>query len=43
VIWLRVRLQVSVVGVEIKNSLDFLWVFLSILHSIILWRLGVEE
>jgi hypothetical protein len=26
-IWLRVRLWVSVLGVEIINSLDFLWVF----------------
>jgi hypothetical protein len=26
-IWLRIRLWVSVLGVEIRNSLDFLWVF----------------
>jgi hypothetical protein len=27
VIWLRVRLWVSMLGVEIRNSLDFLWFF----------------
>jgi hypothetical protein len=27
VIWLRVRLWVSMLGVEIKNSLNFLWFF----------------
>jgi hypothetical protein len=27
VIWLRVRLWVSVLGVEIRNSLNFLWFF----------------
>jgi hypothetical protein len=27
VIWLRIRLWVSMLGVEIRNSLDFLWVF----------------
>jgi hypothetical protein len=27
IIWLRVRLWVFVLGVEIRNSLDFLWVF----------------
>jgi hypothetical protein len=27
VIWLRVRLWVSVLGVEIRNSFDFLWFF----------------
>jgi hypothetical protein len=26
-IWLRIRLWVSVLGVEIRNSLDFLWFF----------------
>jgi sensor histidine kinase YesM len=26
-IWLRIRFWVSVLGVEIRNSLDFLWVF----------------
>jgi hypothetical protein len=26
-IWLRIRLWVPVLGVEIRNSLDFLWVF----------------
>jgi hypothetical protein len=27
VIWLRVRLWVSVLGIEIRNSFDFLWFF----------------
>jgi hypothetical protein len=27
VIWLRVRLWVSVLGVEIRNSLNFFWFF----------------
>jgi hypothetical protein len=29
VIWLRIRFWVSMLGVEIGNSLDFLWVFFS--------------
>jgi hypothetical protein len=29
VIWLRVGFWVSMLGIEIKNSLDFLWVFFS--------------
>jgi hypothetical protein len=29
VIWLRIRFWVSMFGIEIRNSLDFLWVFFS--------------
>jgi hypothetical protein len=29
VIWLRIRFWVSMLGVKIRNSLDFLWVFFS--------------
>jgi hypothetical protein len=29
VIWLRIRFWLSMLGVEIRNSLDFLWVFFS--------------
>jgi hypothetical protein len=29
VIWLRIGFWVSMLGVEIRNSLDFLWVFFS--------------
>jgi hypothetical protein len=26
-IWLRVRLRVSMLGIEIRNSLNFFWIF----------------